>query len=63
MYKTCEGSEKGDSLAGVTVSSCYSVEEALCVPLVSKERQEGHNLISPRKREKKEKKEGRYCYI
>lgn len=35
-----------DLLAGVTVSSCYSLEEALCVPVVSMEGQEGHNLIS-----------------
>lgn len=35
-----------DLLAGVTVSSCYFLEEALYVPVVSMEGQEGHNLIS-----------------
>lgn len=35
-----------DSLAGAAVSSCYSSEEALCVPVVSTKRKEGHVSLS-----------------
>lgn len=38
----------GDSnlLAGAAVNSCYSLEEVLCVPVVSMGRQEGHISVS-----------------
>ncbi len=35
-----------DLLAGAAVSSCYSLEEALCVPVVSMKRKEGHISLS-----------------